>query len=73
MTFGVGNEDAVERLRSLAVRWGLFTNNGAPNVSAIVEYLLMPQLAAAEREEIDPPPARQNGPVGAKSGGGQWL
>ena len=44
------------RIRELALRWGMFAPDGqSPNVSAVVEYLLIPQLEAAERGEFDPP------------------
>ena len=55
LVFSVSNKDAVRRLRDLATKWNIFANNGAPNVSAVAEYLLMPRLEAAERGEIEPP------------------
>ena len=55
LTFSADNEDAVQRLRNLASRWGMFANNGTPNVSAVVEHLLMPQIEAAEQGKIEPP------------------
>ncbi len=55
LTFSADNEDAAQRLRDLATRWGMFANNGTPNVSAVVEHLLMPQLEAAEQGKIEPP------------------
>lgn len=49
-------EDIPGRLRALAVRWGLVAPDGkSPHVSAVVEYLLRPQIEAAERGEICSP------------------
>jgi hypothetical protein len=49
-------EEIPERLRALARRWGLCAPDGqSPNVSALVEYLLLAQLEAAEAGEIGPP------------------
>ncbi len=45
----------VTRLRALAERWGLTAPGGGPNVSVVVEYLLLPQLEAAEAGEIEKP------------------
>lgn len=45
-----------DRLRELAERWNLKAPGGGINVSAVVEYLLLPQLEAAEEGEIAPPP-----------------
>lgn len=48
------------RLRALALRWKMVAPDGErPNVSALVEYLLLPQLEAAERGELDPPEGRR--------------
>ncbi len=45
-----------DRLRNLAHQWGMTAPDGqSPNVSALVEYLLLPQLKAAEAGEIEPP------------------
>lgn len=45
-----------QRLRDLAERWGMTGPDGQrPNCSAVVEYLLLPQLEAAERGEIESP------------------
>jgi hypothetical protein len=45
-----------ERVRALAEEWGIYVpNRGDPNVSAVIEYLLLPRLEAAERGEIAPP------------------
>lgn len=56
VTFSHENADVPDRLRALARRWGLVAPDGkSPNVSAVVEYLLMSQLEAAERGEIIPP------------------
>lgn len=43
------------RLRALAEQWGLEAPGGGPNVSAIVERLLLPQLEEAERGELRGP------------------
>jgi len=45
----------IARLRALAERWGLTAPGGGPNVSAVVEYLLLPQLEAAEAGRIERP------------------
>jgi len=58
--------DLVERLRALADRWGWRAGNSRPNVSRVVEYLILPRLEAAERGELDPKPQ----PL---PGGEQWL
>jgi hypothetical protein len=50
-----------DRLRALAERWGLRNYGGSPSPSAVVEYLLSPQLEAAERGEIDPPEVDERG------------
>lgn len=47
--------DVPDRLRVLAEQWGMTTHTGQPNVSGLVEYLLLPQLEAAERGEIESP------------------
>lgn len=76
LTVTFSDEEAPQRLRELAERWGMMrpsTRKGqgqelAPNVSALVEYLLLPVLEQAERGEINPPGDRnerelpQNGP-----------
>ena len=44
------------RLRTLAETWGMVAPDGrTPNISAVVEYLLLPQLDAAETGELPPP------------------
>ena len=55
LAFSPENKDAVQRLRDLATRWGMFANNGTPNVSAVAEHLLLPQIEAAEQGKIEPP------------------
>ncbi len=55
ITFSVGNEDVVDRLRDLARQWDMFALNGLPNVSGVLEYLLLPQLEAAEQGKIESP------------------
>jgi len=71
-TFSVENRDAVERIRDLARQWNMSTNNGSPNVSGVVEHLLMPQLRKAEAGEIAPP---SNGDSKTESveDGEQWF
>jgi hypothetical protein len=60
VTFSVGNEDVPDRLREVARRWGLYGPDGRrPSPSAVVEYLLLPRLEAAERGEIAPPSGTQ--------------
>ncbi len=50
------SEDIPERIKALAERWGMYGPDGKrPNFSAVVEYLLTPQLEAAERGEISRP------------------
>ena len=50
------DEEIPERLRALAEEWDLSAPDPRkPNISALVEYLLMPQLIAAEAGEIPPP------------------
>jgi len=45
-----------DRLRALARRWGMYAPDGTnPHVSALLEYLILPQLEAAEAGEINPP------------------
>lgn len=49
-------EDIPQRVKALAERWGMYGPDGKrPNFSAVVEYLLLPQLEAAERGELDAP------------------
>jgi hypothetical protein len=44
-----------DRIRKLALAWGLYAPDGkSPNVSAVVEFLIMPRLEEAERGEIAP-------------------
>ena len=69
ITVTFSDADIVKQLRGLAQRWGLVSNNGSLNVSAVVEYLLLPRLEAAKQGEVDPPPANQNGLVE----GEQWF
>lgn len=69
ITVTFSDADIVKQLRGLAQRWGLVSNNGSLNVSAVVEYLLLPQLEAAKRGKVGPPPASQNELVE----GEQWF
>jgi len=55
LTVTFSNREIITRLRALAERWGLTAPGGGPNVSAVVEYLLVPQLEAAEAGEIKGP------------------
>jgi hypothetical protein len=55
-TFSEENGDVPSRLRALAERWGIFGPDGTrPSASAVLEYLLMPRLEAAEKGEVTPP------------------
>jgi hypothetical protein len=48
-----------ERIRDLAIQWGMYAPDGeSPNISAVVEYLLIPQLEAAEKGDIESPEER---------------
>ena len=50
------NANIPERLRTLALEWGLYAPDGkSPGVSAVLEYLLLPQLEAAEDGKISSP------------------
>ena len=45
-----------DRLRELASKWGLLAPDGtSPNVSAVVEHLLLPQIEAAEKGKVKGP------------------
>ena len=57
VTFSKAAADYPERIRALARRWSWFSNNGRPNASAVVEFLIGRLLEAAERGDIAPPPA----------------
>jgi hypothetical protein len=49
-----------ERLRNLAKQWEMTGPDGRrPNVSGLVEYLLLPRLGAAIAGEIPPPNGRE--------------
>lgn len=63
LTTTFSSPDIPNRVRALAERWGLFTAAGRPNHSAVVEYLLLPRLEAAERGEIEPPALVNPGPT----------
>ena len=49
------DEAICDRVRALAERWGWKTKGGLPNTRKLIEYLLLPQLLAAEKGEIAPP------------------
>lgn len=50
------SRDIPDRLRALADRWGLTAPDPRkPSISALIEYLLLPQLEAAEAGELPPP------------------
>ena len=72
MTFSVEHGDAVDRLRDLARQWELYTNNGALNISGVVEHLLMPQLRRAEAGAIAPPNGDSKNEQ-VEVGGEQWF
>lgn len=69
LTITFSSADIPRRLRALAERWGMLTAAGRPNHSAVVEYLLLSRLEAAERGEIPPPALANSGP----SGGAEWF
>jgi hypothetical protein len=50
------SEEIPDRLRALAERWGMTAPDGrSPAVSDLVEYLILPQLEAAEAGKVGPP------------------
>lgn len=53
--------DIPARLRALAERWEVKAPSGDPGISAVIEHLLLPQLAKAERGEIVPSIERRGG------------
>ena len=56
LTVTFSDPDTPDRVRDLAERWGLYAPDGrTPSPSAVVEYLLLPQLEAAEKGEIEGP------------------
>jgi hypothetical protein len=68
----------VSRLRALAERWRWRSNNDQPNISRVVEALLLPRLEAAERGEITPETMaleqrERSDRTPVKLGGEQWL
>jgi hypothetical protein len=78
LTITFSSPTTVSRLRALAEYWDVRSNNGSPHISSVVEHLLLPQIEAAERGEIDPPAGarRQEGrslEVLEEKGGKQWL
>ena len=73
VTFSVEHRDAVDRLKDLAHQWELYTNNGAPDVSGVVEYLLMPQLRKAEAGVLAPPSNGDDKNEQVEVGGEQWF
>ncbi len=73
VTFSVGNKDAVERIRDLARQWNMFTNNGALDISGVVEHLLLPRLEAAERGEIEPPDRPMSAAGSGKRSENVWF
>lgn len=55
VTFTSG--EVTERLRQIALEWGLYAPDGkSPATSTVVEWLLHSQIEAAEAGEIGPPP-----------------
>ncbi|RLC69472.1 MAG: hypothetical protein DRI81_20420 [Chloroflexi bacterium] len=72
LTFSVGNEGVPDQLRDIARRWGLYTVNGLPSVSQVVEYLLLPQLRKAVAGEIAPP-SNGDGKNEKVENGEQWF
>jgi hypothetical protein len=60
ITVTFSSEEIPQDLRDLAVRWGLVVNDRRgerPLTSAVLEYLLAPQLKAAKAGRIPPPPS----------------
>ena len=56
VTVTFSNADIPRRLRALADRWGLAAPDARrPHISAVIEYLLVSRLDAAEAGEIPPP------------------
>ena len=56
MSVTFSSEEIPDRLRALAERWEMMAPDGRrPNFSAVIEYLLMPRLEAAENGKIGPP------------------
>jgi hypothetical protein len=57
LTVTFSSPDLPRRLQDLARRWHMLApDRTSPNVSALVEYLLLPRLEAAERGQLAPPP-----------------
>jgi hypothetical protein len=57
LTVAFTSAEIPERLRRLALEWGLYApDRKSPAVSYLVEYLLLPRLEAAEAGEIESPP-----------------
>lgn len=57
LTVAFTSPDIPERIRQLALDWGLYApDRKSPAASYVVEYLLLPRLEAAERGEVGPPP-----------------
>ena len=74
MTVTFSDERLPRRIKALTKQWGMIGPDGRrPNFSAVVEYLLLSQLEAAERGEIDPPPAKQNTSPNRLVEGEQWF
>jgi hypothetical protein len=56
LTVTFSDPETPDRIRELADKWGLYAPDGrTPSPSAVVEYLLLPQLEAAEEGEIEGP------------------
>jgi hypothetical protein len=74
MTVTFSDERLPRRIKALTRQWGMIGPDGRrPNFSAVVEYLLLSQLEAAERGEIGPPPAKQNTSPNRPVEGEQWF
>ena len=57
LTVTFSSPDLPRRLQDLARRWHMLApDRTSPNVSALVEYLLLPRLEAAEQGRLPPPP-----------------
>jgi len=73
ITFSADGADIPDRLRDLARQWELHTGSGAPAVSQVVEYLLLPQLRKAEAGEIAAPPRNRDDRSKKAADGVQWF
>jgi hypothetical protein len=77
LTITFSSPTTVSRLRALAEYWDVRSNNRSLHISSVVEHLLLPQIEAAERGEIDPPAGARRQESRelqvSEKGGEQWL